>query len=62
MKVIFIIMFSYIIMLIVVGILVTVGMEKESINSINIYLTIIQISFIIVIIKRIKEIVVWHYQ
>ena len=62
MKVIFIIMLSYIIMLIVVGILVTVGMEKESINSINIYLTIVQISFIIVIIKRIKEIVTWHYQ
>jgi hypothetical protein len=57
MKVIFTIMLSYIIMLIVVGILVTVGMEKESINSINIYLTIVQISFIIVIIKRIKEIV-----
>jgi len=56
MKVIFIIMLSYIIMLIVVGILVTVGMEKESINSINIYLTIVQISFTIVIIKRIKEI------
>jgi len=56
MKVIFIIMLSYIIMLIVVGILVTVGMEKESINSINIYLTIVQMSFIIVIIKRIKEI------
>jgi hypothetical protein len=62
MKVIFTIMLSYIIMLIVVGILVTVGMEKESINSINIYLTIVQISFIIVIIKRIKEIVTWHYQ
>jgi len=62
MKILFIIMFSYIIMLIVVGILVTVGMEKESINSINIYLTIVQISFIIVIIKRIKEIVTWHYQ
>jgi ABC-type antimicrobial peptide transport system permease subunit len=62
MKVIFIIMLSYIIMLIVVGILVTVGMEKESINSVNIYLTIVQISFIIVIIKRIKEIVTWHYQ
>ena len=57
MKIIFTIMFSYIIMLIVVGILVTVGMEKENINSINIYLTIVQISFIIVIIKRIKEIV-----
>ena len=57
MKVIFTIMLSYIIVLIVVGILVTVGMEKESINSINIYLTIVQISFIIVIIKRIKEIV-----
>jgi len=57
MKVIFTIMLSYIIMLIVVGILVTVGMEKESINSVNIYLTIVQISFIIVIIKRIKEIV-----
>jgi len=57
MKIIFTIMFSYIIMLIVVGILVTVGMEKESINSVNIYLTIVQISFIIVIIKRIKEIV-----
>jgi len=41
MKVIFTIMLSYIIMLIVVGILVTVGMEKESINSINIYLTIV---------------------
>ena len=62
MKVIFTIMFSYIIMLILVGILVTVGMEKESINSVNIYLTIVQISFIIVIIKRIKEIVTWHYQ
>ena len=62
MKVIFTIMLSYIIMLIVVGILVTVGMEKESINSINIYLTIVQISFIILIIKRIKEIVTWHYQ
>jgi len=62
MKIIFIIMLSYIIMLIVVGILVTVGMEKESINSMNIYLTIVQISFIIVIIKRIKEIVTWHYQ
>jgi hypothetical protein len=62
MKVIFTIMLSYIIMLIVVGILVTVGMEKESINSVNIYLTIVQISFIIVIIKRIKEIVTWHYQ
>ena len=62
MKVIFTIMLSYIIMLIVIGILVTVGMEKESINSINIYLTIVQISFIIVIIKRIKEIVTWHYQ
>ena len=62
MKVIFTIMLSYIIMLIVVRILVTVGMEKESINSINIYLTIVQISFIIVIIKRIKEIVTWHYQ
>jgi len=62
MKVIFTIMLSYIIMLIVVGILVTVGMEKESINSINIYLTIVQISFIIIIIKRIKEIVTWHYQ
>jgi hypothetical protein len=62
MKVIFTIMLSYIIMLIVVGILVTVGMEKESINSINIYLTVVQISFIIVIIKRIKEIVTWHYQ
>ena len=62
MKILFIIMFSYIIMLIVVGILVTVGMEKESINSINIYLTVVQISFIIVIIKRIKEIVTWHYQ
>lgn len=62
MKVIFIIMLSYIITLIVVGILVTVGMEKESINSVNIYLTIVQISFIIVIIKRIKEIVTWHYQ
>jgi len=62
MKVIFTIMLSYIIMLIVVGILVTVGMEKESINSVNIYLTIVQISFIIVIIKRIKEIVRWHYQ
>ena len=62
MKVIFTIMLSYIIMLIVVGTLVTVGMEKESINSINIYLTIVQISFIIVIIKRIKEIVRWHYQ
>ena len=62
MKVIFTIMLSYIIVLIVVGILVTVGMEKESINSINIYLTIVQISFIIVIIKRIKEIVTWHYQ
>jgi len=62
MKVILTIMLSYIIMLIVVGILVTVGMEKESINSINIYLTIVQISFIIVIIKRIKEIVTWHYQ
>jgi len=59
---IFTIMLSYIIMLIVVGILVTVGMEKESINSINIYLTIVQISFIIIIIKRIKEIVTWHYQ
>lgn len=57
MKVVFTIMLSYIIMLIVVGILVTVGMEKESINSVNIYLTIVQISFIIVIIKRIKEIV-----
>jgi len=57
MKVIFTIMLSYIIMLIVVGILVTVGIEKESINSINIYLTVVQISFIIVIIKRIKEIV-----
>lgn len=57
MKVIFTIMLSYIIMLIVVGILVTVGMEKESINSVNIYLTIVQISFIIVIIKRIKEII-----
>ena len=62
MKIIFTIMLSYIIMLIVVGILVTVGMEKESINSINIYLTIVQISFIIVIIKRIKEIITWHYQ
>ena len=62
MKVILTIMVSYIIMLIVVGILVTVGMEKESINSVNIYLTIVQISFIIVIIKRIKEIVTWHYQ
>jgi len=62
MKVIFTIMLSYIIMLIVVGILVTVGMEKESINSVNIYLTIVQISFIIVIIRRIKEIVTWHYQ
>lgn len=62
MKVIFTIMLSYIIMLIVVGILVTVGIEKESINSINIYLTVVQISFIIVIIKRIKEIVTWHYQ
>ena len=62
MKVIFTIMLSYIIMLIVVGILVTVGMEKESINSVNIYLTIVQMSFIIVIIKRIKEIVTWHYQ
>jgi len=62
MKVIFTIMLSYIIMLIVVGILVTVGMEKESINSINIYLTVVQISFIIIIIKRIKEIVTWHYQ
>ena len=62
MKVIFTIMLSYIIMLIVVGILVTVGMEKESINSVNIYLTIVQISFIIVIIKRIKEIAQWHYQ
>jgi len=62
MKVIFTIMLSYIIMLIVVGILVAVGMEKESINSVNIYLTIVQISFIIVIIKRIKEIVTWHYQ
>jgi len=62
MKVIFTIMLSYIIMLIVVGILVTVGVEKESINSVNIYLTIVQISFIIVIIKRIKEIVTWHYQ
>ena len=57
MRIIFTIMLSYIIMLIVVGILVTVGMEKENINSINIYLTIVQISFIIVIIKRIKEIV-----
>ena len=57
MKVVFTIMLSYIIMLIVVGILVTVRMEKESINSVNIYLTIVQISFIIVIIKRIKEIV-----
>ena len=62
MKVVFTIMLSYIIMLIVVGILVTVGVEKESINSVNIYLTIVQISFIIVIIKRIKEIVTWHYQ
>jgi len=62
MKVIFTIMLSYIIMLIVVGILVTVGVEKESINSVNIYLTIVQISFMIVIIKRIKEIVTWHYQ
>ena len=62
MKIIFTIMLSYIIMLIVVGILVTVGMEKESINSVNIYLTIVQISFIIVIIKRIKEVVRWHYQ
>ena len=62
MKIIFTIMLSYIIMLIVVGILVTVGVEKGSINSINIYLTIVQISFIIVIIKRIKEIVRWHYQ
>ena len=62
MKVIFTIMLSYIIMLIVVGVLVTVGMEKESINSVNIYLTIVQISFIIVIIRRIKEIVTWHYQ
>jgi len=62
MKVIFTIMLSYIIVLIVVGILVTVGMEKESINSVNIYLTIVQISFIIIIIKRIKEIVTWHYQ
>ena len=62
MRVIFTIMLSYIIMLIVVGILVTVGMEKESINSVNIYLTIVQISFIIVIIKRIKEVVTWHYQ
>ena len=57
MKIIFTIMLSYIVMLFVVGILVTVGMEKENINSINIYLTIVQISFIIVIIKRIKEIV-----
>ena len=57
MKIIFTIMLSYIIMLFVVGILVTVGMEKENINSINIYLTIVQISFIIVIIKRIKEII-----
>jgi len=62
MKILFIIMFSYIIMLLVVGILVTVGMEAENINTINIYLTIVQISFIIVIIKRIKEIVTWHYQ
>ena len=50
-------MFSYIIMLFVVGILVTVGMEIENINTVNIYLTIVQISFIIAIIKRIKEIV-----
>lgn len=62
MKILFIIMFSYIIMLLVVVMLVTVGMEAEDINTINIYLTIVQISFIIVIIKRIKEIVTWHYQ